>query len=204
VTPDNVPDSVSSVAPPASSNPPRRVALPADRGSSSPVASPVSPKTAGKRSRTGLDLSSFDAEIDAEEERKRVVESQGPPPELKHEQIAALLPALRNEALAHKPSVAALLREDNFRVEGHKWIVEVPNPFGRQQLTNEREALVDYVRRALNHPAVAMEVVVVESSVPEEPNRPMTAEEKRILFHELNPAVRLLEETFNTQIDYGV
>lgn len=148
-------------------------------------------------------MEDFDAELEAEEERKRQLAALGPPPELKHEQITALIPALRNEVLTEKPSVAQLLREDNFRVEGYKWTIEVPNPFSRQQLFNEREALLEYVRKALNHPAVVMDAVVVETSAPESPDRPMTEDEKRKKFHELNPAVRLLEETFNTQIDYG-
>ncbi len=156
-----------------------------------------------KRPKKALSLADFDAQLEAEEERKRQLAAQGPPPELKHEQVTALIPALRNVVFAEKPSVAQLLREDNFRVEGYKWILEVPNPFSRQQLLNEREALLDYVRRALNHPAVTMEVVVVESSLPEPADRPMTEDEKRKKFHELNPALRLLEEKFNTQIDYG-
>ncbi|MCS7086482.1 MAG: hypothetical protein NZ534_10465 [Bacteroidia bacterium] len=148
-------------------------------------------------------MADIDAEIAAEEERKRKSPAGTPPPEIRRENLAALIPDLKAKVLADKPAAAQLLREDNFDVEGVKWIIRVPNPFCRQQLLNERETIINFVRKALNHPSLTMDVVVVETPATDTQERPLTEEEKRRRFHELNPAMRLLEETFDTFVDYS-
>ena len=111
--------------------------------------------------------------------------------------LAELIAVLDKES---RSSLAAVLKNRSYRIENHKYIFVVMNDLERDQLMEQRERFVPFLREKCQNNTIMQEVLVDETLKPEKTY--LTDEDKKRLMEEKNPAFRLFQKKFNTSLDF--
>ena len=91
------------------------------------------------------------------------------------------------------------LKESAWRVEGKNIILSLENEVQKEQVQSEKEALMQYIRKAVNNFSVMIEIELVEV---EASKKLYTDSQKLEYLTETYPMVRLLREKFRLGTDF--
>lgn len=141
-------------------------------------------------------------DLDEIEEQAKPVEEELAPQPIDAETFPAALAALVQEISAERYSLHGILQGVRYQLEVNYWVPTVANESIKGQLEQERNLLVDFLRKHTGNPTIKLRVEVDESIGSQDKPVRLTAEQKRIQMEKINPLLRELQQKFQTTTDY--
>jgi DNA polymerase-3 subunit gamma/tau len=187
----------------------------AQNDSPGPAAADASPATAaaGDGLRIPASLEAVEQWAGADEAGRQATSKAGRPAEPTAEPPSQPIDAQAFEAAyeellaqlaAEKPSLHAILKERNFRIEANQWVQAVANEASEQLVQQHRDRMVAFMRKQLNNPSLILQTEVNTDLRKHErnDNRALTKEQLKQRLEQQHPILIELERRFNTRIDY--
>lgn len=159
---------------------------------------PVSPGT--KRPSLAMKLDDLDHLEDDEPEAPEVELAPQP---IDPEAFGTALKYFIENNIGDRRMLGTTLLTAQHSFDINRWVCTVHGEVLRYDLEAARDELVGYLRQQLTNPTLILEVVVDTSiQPPDNPDKPLTAQEKLMAMLDKNPDLGLLIQQFGLQIIY--